>query len=240
MTAVDDVMLYAVAQEGDRYQFGAEADFNDPDPSVFDCSELVEWSCARAGVRPRVPDGSWLQARHCRDQGTLVEVTDAVRTRGALLFRFSADPFTAAVRPEQAHVAWSLGDGTTVEAKGTKWGVGSWTADPAKRHWTHAGLIPGVEYPAGATLQSVDGNDGAPAVDGEEEDDMTRIVFYKGPAGDVHPYAVTGAVGKHLSPAGLNLHVFFKTPTVSSATEGLGEEWQDGVALLDGPLRNIS
>jgi len=46
-------------QVGKPYVFGAEAAPNDPDPPAFDCSELVEWSCARVGVV--FPDGTWNQ-----------------------------------------------------------------------------------------------------------------------------------------------------------------------------------
>ncbi len=68
---------------------------------------------------------------------------------------------------------------------------------------------------------------------------MTASRIYEGPDGEVHPYAVSGCIGKYLSPAALNLYKFVETPSVGSVTEPLGKEWQDGVALLDGPLRNI-
>lgn len=120
----------------------------DADPDAFDCSELVEWACARLGVAPTVPDGTWYQIRHCRDRGTETTVDDAVATQGALLFRFSSDPFTGG-RPSSAHVAVSLGNGSTIEARGSAWGVGSWEAEG--RGWAHAGLVPGVRYDAPPT-----------------------------------------------------------------------------------------
>lgn len=143
MTPIEDVLWHSLAQDGDRYVFGAEALPTDVDPELFDCSELIEWSCARAGVSPKVPDGSWIQYRHCRDRGELLTIDQGIATRGALLFRFVGNPDSGG-RPSQAHVGWSLGDGTTIEARGTKWGVGSWTA--YGRGWTHAGLLPGIAY----------------------------------------------------------------------------------------------
>ncbi|MCP5029973.1 MAG: C40 family peptidase, partial [Actinomycetia bacterium] len=136
MTPIEDVLLWALAQQGDRYVLGAEADRLDADPGVFDCSELVEWACSRAGVVPTVPDGSGNQLAHARQHGTLITVDGGLDTRGALLHR--------ADNGDWGHVAISLGDGTTVEARGTKYGVGVWPT--AGRRWTHASLIPGVDY----------------------------------------------------------------------------------------------
>jgi cell wall-associated NlpC family hydrolase len=131
------------AQEGKPYVFGAEVSPDDPDPATLDCSEILEWACARLGVVPRVPDGSWLQYRHCARAGLAVDVARALRTRGALLFSFSSDP-EAGGRPDRAHVAVSLGNGHTVEARGVRHGVGVF---PPRQGWTHAAFLPGVEYP---------------------------------------------------------------------------------------------
>jgi cell wall-associated NlpC family hydrolase len=60
MVDVEAVVQLALAQQGDRYAYGAETNPNDPNPSAFDCSELVEWACRRAGVQPTMPDGSWI------------------------------------------------------------------------------------------------------------------------------------------------------------------------------------
>lgn len=146
-TPVEAFLLQAIAQEGDVYRYGAEVDFADPNPDVWDCSELLQWSGATCvpAVRPAVPDGSWLQFRAIARAQRTTSIVTACRTRGACLFRFGSDPLTGG-RPAGAHVALSLGDGSTVEARGSKWGVGSWTSDPAARGWTHAGLLPGVDY----------------------------------------------------------------------------------------------
>lgn len=141
MPTVDQFLAACLGQRGDRYVLGAEASPADPDPDVFDCSELVEWAAARIRVRPTVPDGSWIQAQHCYQHRTLIPVAVGLRTRGALLFR------TPEVRPgvyRPGHVAVSLGDGTTIEARGRAWGVGVFPS--TGRTWTHAGTIPGLDY----------------------------------------------------------------------------------------------
>ena len=58
-------------------------------------------------------------------------VQEALRTPGALLFR-------------PGHVAISLGDGRTIEARGRRYGVGIF--DGAGR-FTHAGWPPGLARP---------------------------------------------------------------------------------------------
>lgn len=140
----DQIVELALSQDGDRYIFGVEVSPSDSDPNAFDCSELVQWVCARLHVIPSVPDGSWFQARHCKDHGTLVPVAEGIETRGALLFRFVGDPFGGVGRPSQAHVAISQGDGRTIEARSPRYGV--YRGSAHGRNWTHAGRIPGVVY----------------------------------------------------------------------------------------------
>ncbi len=126
----------ALAQDGDTYVFGHETKVDDANPDTFDCSELVQWAAGRAGVD--FPDGSWIQYSHLRQAGSDMSVEEALRTPGALLFRFSSDPL-AGGRPGSAHVAISLGDGRTIEARSSKDGVGIFSAED--RGWTHAGSI---------------------------------------------------------------------------------------------------
>lgn len=142
MTHIEDVLLFAIAQEGKPYLMGAEADAADPDPPMFDCSELVQWACARAEVVPVMPDGAFWQYRHCAQAGTLISVDEGIDTRGALLFRVvSAGP--PSHFDDVPHVAMSAGDGMTVEARGHAWGIGSW-GSPGR--FQAAALIPGVDY----------------------------------------------------------------------------------------------
>ena len=136
-TAGEEFVRLALAQAGDRYVFGAEAGTDEANPDVFDCSELTQWAAHRAGVD--LPDGSWLQYQALADEGGAMSVEQALKTRGALLFYFSESP-TGAGRPNQAHVAISLGDGRTIEARSTKDGVGIFTADT--KRFNYAAAVP--------------------------------------------------------------------------------------------------
>ncbi|MDY7231808.1 peptidoglycan-binding protein [Hyalangium rubrum] len=119
----------ALSQAGDRYIFGAEVNLNDSNPRAFDCSELVQWAAHQAGVS--IPDGTMNQLPHAQRAGTTMSVEEALRTRGALLFR-------------PGHVAISLGDGRTIEAKGSAYGVGVFSAH--NRGWTAGARVPGLQY----------------------------------------------------------------------------------------------
>lgn len=100
------------------------------DGLVVHNSELVEWAAARAGISPRVPDGSAAQKAHCAAHGTLISIEAGIRTKGALLFR-------------PGHVAISLGNGKTIEAMNPSAGVRQGNA--RGRSWTAAGRIPGAK-----------------------------------------------------------------------------------------------
>jgi cell wall-associated NlpC family hydrolase len=140
MAHVEDVLLWAIAQKGDRYVFGAEVPLTADDSVNWDCSELVEWSCAKAGVTPKVPDGAFNQWVQIKRANGLMTLKDGLRTRGALLF---VGDGTGSGRDAITHVAFSLGDGTTIEARGKKWGVGCWTG---VGRFNFAGRIAGVDY----------------------------------------------------------------------------------------------
>ena len=58
-----------------------------------------------------------------RPRVCVIPVEQGMNTPGALLFHFSAEPTPGGGRPSQAHVALSLGDGTTVEAQSRSVGV---------------------------------------------------------------------------------------------------------------------
>lgn len=120
----DAMVRFALGQAGSAYRFGAEASADDADPDAFDCSELVEWACARAGVR--FVDGSANQLARVRR----IPVEEGKRTRGALLFHLG-------------HVAISLGDGRTIEASNRRYPVRTIAAGS---RFTAAGLVPGLRY----------------------------------------------------------------------------------------------
>lgn len=125
----------ALTQKGDRYKLGVEVSLHDPDPEAFDCSEFVQWVCARVGLV--APDGTVAQF----PWSIRCSVEHAIKTPGALLFVYYG-PDRGGGRGN--HVAISQGNGTTIEARSTRHGVGVWSSH--NRGWTHGGLIPGVNY----------------------------------------------------------------------------------------------
>lgn len=123
----------ALKQRGKPYVFGAEVSKNEANPKAFDCSELVEYVCGRLGIK--MVDGAANQFAFCK--GRKISLQYAKAMPGALVFVYT---------PKQkkiTHVGFSCGDGTTMEARGKAYGcnVFKW-----RKSWTHACLIPGVEY----------------------------------------------------------------------------------------------
>lgn len=129
------VVAKAMTQTGDPYIYAYEVNLADPDPKAFDCSELVQWVCAQLKIAPTMPDGAIYQMQHCQKYGTLIPISTGVKKTGALLFRIASSG---------NHVVISRGDGSTIEAKGSAYGVGVFSSEG--RGWTHAALIPGVAY----------------------------------------------------------------------------------------------
>jgi cell wall-associated NlpC family hydrolase len=135
----------ALAQTGDHYVFGAEAHADNADPDTFDCSELTQWAASRVGVQ--LPDGSWLQYLQLKEQGHVIPVEQALHTPGALLFDFPSEPTAGGGRLPGSHVAISLGDGRTIEARNPRAGVGTWEAGD---RFTYAAVLPELGDPAAA------------------------------------------------------------------------------------------
>jgi cell wall-associated NlpC family hydrolase len=139
-TKLDRFVDVALKQSGDDYVFGASVKLSDPDPERFDCSELTRWAAHQAGVK--IPDGAMYQYLDLKQRGALMPVEQALHTKGALLFYFSREPVPGGGRPSTAHVAISLGDGRTIEARGSRYGVGEFSA---KNRFNYAGMIPGLD-----------------------------------------------------------------------------------------------
>jgi hypothetical protein len=129
---IECVVRKELAQAGDTYVYGAETRLNDPDPERFDCSELQEWAFHQCGLY--LPDGAMNQLAWLRRHGRIIPIGEAIRTVGALLFR----------GPRSPHVAMSLGNGSTIEARGRRYPVGIYSA--RGRTWTAAALHPAARY----------------------------------------------------------------------------------------------
>jgi cell wall-associated NlpC family hydrolase len=150
--SVDRFLEAALAQQGDTYIMNAHTEPTDPNPEEFDCSELVEWAAAQTGVQ--VSEASYLQYLDMKEAGTLIPVEQALNTPGALLFRFPSEPVPGASRQDGSHVAISLGDGRTIEAKNSDEDVGIFE-NAADRGFNYAALIPGMDY-ENATLPTME------------------------------------------------------------------------------------
>jgi hypothetical protein len=156
----------ALAQRGDAYEFGAEAD-GQSDPAAFDRSELTQWAAHEAGVE--IPDGSAAQYLDLKAKGLLIPVAQAAHTPGALLFSFSAEPTADGPKPDVAHVAISQGTGMTIEADDTH---GVTVMDIGDR-FQYAAVLPGLQSTVPTTMPTdpvtaptADPNASVPPVDG--------------------------------------------------------------------------
>ena len=140
-TAEDKLSIFLTSakhQVGDRYVYGAPRTPTAKDPKTFDCSSFTQWAARQAGVK--LDSTAEYQYMQLKQTNHLIPVEQALKTKGALLFYFSREP-RGGLPAGQAHVAISLGDGRTVEAKGTKYGVGEWSA---KHRFNYAATIPGI------------------------------------------------------------------------------------------------
>lgn len=114
--AREKMVRWALAQVGKAYIYGASG------PNAFDCSGLVQEATRAGGKVLAKPSGSQWAAIVAA--GGSIGVAAAIGTRGALLHR-------------EGHIAISLGNGSTVEAMGSAYGV---TTGQAGGRFIHGGL----------------------------------------------------------------------------------------------------
>ena len=127
----NDMVAWALAQMGDQYVFGANTRLDDPDPTKFDCSSLVQWACAQVGVY--MPRDTWSQEAYIEQKGRHIPLSEARYIRGALLYT-------------EGHVAISLGDGfTTIEAMNSQAGIRK--GDISIKRFQRGALVPDMSYP---------------------------------------------------------------------------------------------
>lgn len=120
--AREKMVQFALAQSGKPYAWGGSG------PAAYDCSGLVQAATRAAGKTLGKPAAS--QWATCKAAGKTISVRQALGIRGALLFRIGG---------EYNHVAISLGNGSTVEARGTGYGCGVF-GNAANQGWTGAAL----------------------------------------------------------------------------------------------------
>lgn len=130
-----DFVTRCLAQTGKRYVFGAHG------PNSFDCSGLIIGELQAMGYSGLPGDSDGLRD-WSKGAGLAIPVEKAYTVRGAMIGRSG--------KGTNGHVVVSLGDGTTIEARGTQYGVGSWGAKGRNFDW--AGLIPGLRYGVAGTM----------------------------------------------------------------------------------------
>jgi cell wall-associated NlpC family hydrolase len=127
----------ALSRAGTKYVFG-QGRTTDPEEDEFDCSGLVWWAATQTGYKYEGASNNTEGIfDFCSKKNTLISIDQAIKTRGALLIRINY--------PNKInHVAISLGDGRTMEAQGTEYGVK--VSNAAGRTWTHAAILPGMNF----------------------------------------------------------------------------------------------
>lgn len=136
--AIERFVKLCLKQAGDRYIWGAGRGPAGGDPGSFDCSGLIYWAARTVGL-PSPGGTAFEQYNTCRRTNRLIPVSQGINTRGAMLFNGRGGPGLTG-RASIQHVAISLGDGNTIEARGTRYGVGVFSA---RRGFDHAGLLAG-------------------------------------------------------------------------------------------------
>ncbi len=216
--AEDKLSVFLAAakdQIGDRYVYGAPRTPTAADPKTFDCSSFTQWSARQAGVKLEgTAEYQYMQLKRMNHD---IPVEQALRTKGALLFYFSSEP-SGGLPAGQAHVAISLGDGRTVEAKGTKYGVGEWSA---KHRFNFAATVPGISDESG--LKAHRAATTAPAGAADDPATVAPTTAHGGAAAATGAgiYGSTGSVdGADEAPAGVRVPAPAGTGTQPAPVNG--------------------
>lgn len=151
----EDIINVGDDHIGENYVFGAISPLANPNwHGPWDCAEFISWCTYQAygiifAVRPPDPrdgesySGWWYEDAISGKRD--IPVAQAIGTHGAILVR---RPRVVQKKKKIGHVAISLGDGTTLEAKDSATGVAV-VPNVAGRLW-HIGVhLPGVDYGAG-------------------------------------------------------------------------------------------
>lgn len=119
----------ALKQAGKRYLQTRSISYGrGTNPRVFDCSSLVYWAAVNTGFNlPSWALNTSQQHKFATQRGLWIPVERGLRTRGAILWK-------------PGHTAISLGNGRTIEAMGTKYGV---LEAKAGHRFTRAWMLPG-------------------------------------------------------------------------------------------------
>ena len=232
-----DVLDIARQHVGERYVFGARAELSNPEyRGPWDCAEFCTWTVYQAyrvvfGTSSAGDpfSGAWID--QARAQDCTLTVEEAVRTPGAILLRLP-------VHTGVGHVAFSDGEGGTVEARGTRYGVVEAGVYEPGRKWDLGCYIPGVRYAANPAAPRAPASNvmvtlTRPFTRGAFVEDLQRALrrrsFHPGSIDGVYGPMTAGAIAnyqrfKGLAPDGI----------VGPATAAeLGLAWPPAVGALD-------
>lgn len=147
MVTGKDLIDLATTRVGEEYVYGADVDLNDPDwHGPWDCAEFCSWvvnqkvgklyGCLDADSdNPDPWTGAW--ASDCRNgRVKVISIQKATQTVGTILLRY---------RQGGHHIVFSTGDGGTVEAKSSAYGVCRGRVGSSES-WDYGILIPEVQY----------------------------------------------------------------------------------------------
>jgi N-acetylmuramoyl-L-alanine amidase len=140
---MSDVLSFAKKYIGSPYVFGVVVPKSTPNyKGSFDCAEFVAYTIAQVlgvgdyGVRNGDAYTGFFQV-DAKNKGIVISVKDAASIPGAILLRF---PAVGAI----GHIAFSQGNGKTIEAHSTKYGVIESKVDG--RRWDVGVVLPSIPY----------------------------------------------------------------------------------------------
>ena len=150
MKTGNDLVKLGNKHLGETYLLGAFAPKDNPNwKGPWDCAEFASWvafqctgillGCTNNLANPALADaysGAWVRDAEASHRS--ISIGQARSTPGAVLIR---RPAASGI----GHVAFSQGDGTTIEAHSRLAGVMNGEVDG--RRWDLCMLIPGLEYP---------------------------------------------------------------------------------------------
>lgn len=232
-----DILDTAEPHLNERYIFGARAELKNPDyKGPWDCAEFASWCVWQTyqilfgttdwGGGPDPYSGAWID--QARRAGTLISVEDAARTPGAILLRAKGEGLVG-------HVAISDGEGGTIEARGTRYGVVR--APVAGRTWHHGCHIPGVRYTQNAPVRAEPDvtvlKVAHPFLRGRYVEDVQKALRRR----SFHPGTVDGVYGPQTARAVANFQLFKGLAPDSmvgpETAEALGLDWPPQSGALE-------
>jgi len=138
-----DVLPFAKSYIGSKYVFGIMVPKHVPNyKGAFDCAEFVAYCIGQQlgvfGYGTRNDDAyTGFFGNDAESKGIIIPVTQAAKIPGAILLR---KPKGGAI----GHIVFSQGNGKTIEAHSTKYGVIESVVDG--RRWDYGILLPGIAY----------------------------------------------------------------------------------------------